>query len=352
VNRVASFIGEGLAAGEHVIVLATLAHSNAISARLEETGIDYGRAAAERRLVLLDADDVLDGITIDGRVSTDAFRESVGRVVQKESKQRIYGELVSLLTQAGNLEAALAIESLGHELAHTLDIPVLCGYHAGGYAPLSAAAIARIEAVHDRSVVEEPAGRYVRAAENQAAAAVDQFHAVQFYDSRASLAGIVGRFLGEGFVAGLPAIVIATAEHREAISQVLSAHYFDLERLTTVGDLIMGDADEALASFMLDGMPDPDRFSDAIIPLIEKASRGRRNCVIRAYGEMVDVLWRVGQTAAAIRLETLWNQLAQSHSFSLLCGYSMGNFYKDAGHSDVRRLHTHEMHNSGESLLH
>src|SRR5438128_5645193 len=31
--------------------------------------------------------------------------------------------------------------------------------------------------------------------------------------------------------------------------------------------------------------------------------------------------------AAAILLEELWNELARLHSFTLLCAYSMGNFY-------------------------
>jgi hypothetical protein len=65
---------------------------------------------------------------------------------------------------------------------------------------------------------------------------------------------------------------------------------------------------------------------------------------------MVDVLWKGGQTAAAIRLEMLWNQLAQTHAFSLLCGYSMGHFYKDASRSDIRRQHTHVISDSGEHI--
>jgi hypothetical protein len=35
-----------------------------------------------------------------------------------------------------------------------------------------------------------------------------------------------------------------------------------------------------------------------------------------AYGEMVDVLWKAGQDAAAIRVELLWNTLATTHDFS------------------------------------
>jgi hypothetical protein len=56
---------------------------------------------------------------------------------------------------------------------------------------------------------------------------------------------------------------------------------------------------------------------------------------------MVDVLWQDGLTAAAIRLEMLWNQLAMTHDFSLLCGYSMGSFYKDAGMRDICAQHSH-----------
>jgi len=57
---------------------------------------------------------------------------------------------------------------------------------------------------------------------------------------------------------------------------------------------------------------------------------------------MVDVLWKQGRTEAAIRLELLWNGLAARFRFALLCGYSMGNFYKQAAlFQEVCRHHTH-----------
>ena len=111
----------------------------------------------------------------------------------------------------------------------------------------------------------------------------------------------------------------------------------------------MVDAEATLAQFMVDGMPNPARFRDAVTPLIERACRGRKDCVIRAYGGMVDVLWKAGHTVAAVRLETLWNQLAQSHAFALLCGYSMGHFYKDAAHQEICGLHTHVSSDAADS---
>ena len=42
------------------------------------------------------------------------------------------------------------------------------------------------------------------------------------------------------------------------------------------------------------------------------------------------MLWKEGRTEGAIKLEMLWNKLATRYGFALLCGYSMGNFYKEA----------------------
>jgi hypothetical protein len=347
-ERVASFITEGLTAGEQVIVLATAAHWAAISARLNDSGLQFQRAVTEGRLLLLDATEVLDGLTIDGRVSVEGFRAALARFIAPGVRQRIYGELVSLLAERGDVDTALAIESVGHELAHTLRMPVLCGYHAVGDHRLTPEAIGRIAAIHDRSWSEDTLQIASDARDHEAVAAAARVHAVRFYESRESLARIVGKFLGEGFIAGLPAVVIATPHHREAITTVLAGHYFDLSRLEAANDLIMVDAVEMLSRFMHHGMPDATRFSDAMIPVIEQACRGRKDCVIRAYGEMVDVLWQAGQTAAAIRLEMLWNQLAQTHSFALLCGYSMGHFYKDVGQHEILHQHTHLVSDSGE----
>jgi hypothetical protein len=92
---------------------------------------------------------------------------------------------------------------------------------------------------------------------------------------------------------------------------------------------------------MVEGWPDDELFAKAVNPVLKKATGGRPNRIVRAYGEMVDVLWQAGQMDAAIRLEILWNELARNHSFSLLCGYSMGNFYKDAAVEEICRHHTH-----------
>src|SRR6185295_10973406 len=89
------------------------------------------------------------------------------------------------------------------------------------------------------------------------------------------------------------------------------------------------DARKMLSSFMAGGMPDTLLFRSNVGDLIERMCFGRLPCPIRAYGEMVDLLWQEGNPDGAIRLEILWNQLASTYDFSLLCGYAVGHFYKE-----------------------
>jgi hypothetical protein len=186
---------------------------------------------------------------------------------------------------------------------------------------------------------------------NRTAVEFGHFHAVRFYRDAESLARLVGDFLGEGFRQDQPAIVIATPAHRDGIVQHLTAQMFEIRRLERRGDLILLDAEETLSKFMVDGMPNGYRFTAAMTPVLQRAARRRHDTVIRAYGEMVDVLWKAGQTVAATRLEILWNELARTHAFSLLCGYSMGNFYKDAAVEDICSHHTHVLSSDGEAAL-
>jgi hypothetical protein len=176
------------------------------------------------------------------------------------------------------------------------------------------------------------------------------FHAVRFYEDTNSLCRIVSGFVAEGFALGHPALIIATPPHLQCIIDNLKAATIDVEALKAKGDLLLLDARETLATFMVNGQPDPDFFKASAGSALEKIAAGR-NRTIRAYGEMVDVLWKDGMSAAAIKLEMLWNRLANTHDFSLLCGYAMGNFYKNATIDDVCRHHTHTVSETGEASL-
>ena len=167
-------------------------------------------------------------------------------------------------------------------------------------------------------------------------------HAVQFYGNEESLFTTVATFLSEGLVTRQPAIVIATPAHRAAIEEHLCGRLIDCEQARRNGDLVMLDAEEMLGQFMIGDEPDPDLFEQNVGSVVKQVLDGRGPTIVRAYGEMVDVLWKQGRAEAAIKLEILWNKLALKYSFALLCGYAMGNFYKQARQlEDIRRQHTH-----------
>lgn len=171
----------------------------------------------------------------------------------------------------------------------------------------------------------------------------DHHHAVQFYGDEDGLCTTVAGFLSQGFVDGHPAIVIATPEHRAAILAHLKSRLIDVERAQQTGSLILLDAQKTLDLFMDADEPDAARFETSVGKLISQMFEGRENRVlVRAYGEMVDLLWKQGRLSAAIQLERLWNALAQRYGFALLCGYSMSNFDKTTtGFEEICGEHTH-----------
>lgn len=171
-------------------------------------------------------------------------------------------------------------------------------------------------------------------------------HAVQFYEHPDYLYEVVADFLATGLGLGEPAVVIATEEHRTGFRARLGSRGLDLERLVATGQLTLLDARETLDAFMVGSMPDWERFAACIGSVIEKITSGffRAKHGLRAYGEMVDLLWKDGNPQAALRLEEYWNDLARLHSFSLLCAYTMGNFHRETHSADFEKIcgaHTH-----------
>ena len=155
-------------------------------------------------------------------------------------------------------------------------------------------------------------------------------HAAKFYETELSLYATVAGFLSQALLARHPALLFATPTHTEAIEQRLTELLIDVPRARRAGDLVVLDAEDTLGTFMIGGHPDAELFEAHVGSILEQLLRGRKQAKARAYGEMVDVLWKQGLAEAAIELEILWNKLALKHSFSLLCGYSMGNFFKQA----------------------
>jgi hypothetical protein len=157
-------------------------------------------------------------------------------------------------------------------------------------------------------------------------------HAVQFHHDDPSSHEIAAQFLADGLRSGQPVVAIVTPERRRVFDEYLRAGGFDVDALTLAGELALHDAEEVMSRFIIAGMPNPASFREVIGGLLNRL--GARHRVIRIYGEMVDVLWKVGDREAALRVEELWNSLAADYHFALLCGYAIDNF-ADAEHGAV-----------------
>src|SRR6185503_5037963 len=128
----------------------------------------------------------------------------------------------------------------------------------------------------------------------------------------------------------------------EALIASLTARGIDSTLAREQGRLIVRDARETLSTFMVDGMPDAARFHDVVGTVMARAVDEHRS--VRAFGEMVALLWAEGRRDAALRLEELWNDLARTQPFSLLCAYPVNAFRDDPDETPllgVFKVHSH-----------
>lgn len=144
-------------------------------------------------------------------------------------------------------------------------------------------------------------------------------HVVQFYRRREELAERAGGYLASAVRDGAVAVAIATPEHRLAIEQRMAAAGIDVPAAAARGGYLTLDAAETLSRVAPGRKPDRARFELVMGGLVYRAvSAGRP---VRAYGELVALLWGAGLVTGAIELEELWHGLGRRYPFGLWCGY-------------------------------
>jgi hypothetical protein len=165
-------------------------------------------------------------------------------------------------------------------------------------------------------------------------------HVVHFYHSKEELATQAGGYLAEAIQSGGVAIVIASEKHHLAFERRLAEAGIDVSAARASGAWLVVDAEEALSQFTVNDKPEVGRFDAVIGKLIRQAVGSGRP--VRAYGEMVAMLWEAGLLTAAIELEELWNELIRKEKFALLCAHPAGSVAGEphsAAFTEVCRLH-------------
>lgn len=156
-------------------------------------------------------------------------------------------------------------------------------------------------------------------------------HAVQFYSDDASFVDGFTPFISAALNAGNAAIVVSTKPHRDKLLGRLQAHGLDIPSAINQGRCIALDAAETLSTFMVNDMPDPLRFLKIVSDLIVIASRAAKgeHPRVAACGECAPLLWAEGRTEAAVQLEHLWGEIANTYDVDILCGYVMESFQRE-----------------------
>ncbi len=170
-------------------------------------------------------------------------------------------------------------------------------------------------------------------------------HTVQFYADDDFLVEQIGNFVYEGLTDGEACVVIATETHRERLEQRLAFEGLDMIAACEQGMYTSFDAAVTLAQFITEGSLDQEAFNLVVGGIIAQAAYGHGKDSqprhVRAFGEMVALLWAGGDHAAAIRLEEMWNELRESDAsppFSLCCAYPMSDFASETHEQAFREI--------------
>lgn len=145
-------------------------------------------------------------------------------------------------------------------------------------------------------------------------------HFAQLHKDPQVLAEAVGIFVETGLLRDEAVLVVAPLARIPSYLQRLERSDKSLQTWQKSGQLTVLDGPTLLSRFMKNDMPVWEDFREIVGQILEDSAamqwKGRR-----VYGEMVNDLWRAGHTAAAIRLEEYWNELARVYRFCLFCGY-------------------------------
>jgi hypothetical protein len=161
-------------------------------------------------------------------------------------------------------------------------------------------------------------------------------HLVEFYETDATLARSVARFLAPSTTGSGAAVVVATPAHRAAFEEALTELGVDVAAALAAGRYVSFDAAVLLSTFLVDGVPDQAGFRREVGAVLERMTSAGQT--LRIYGEMVALLWEGGDSASAVALEDFWNDISSTYDFELLCAYRVSGFDNEEDALAFRRV--------------
>ncbi len=169
-------------------------------------------------------------------------------------------------------------------------------------------------------------------------------HIVEFYQEESQLAVNVAKFAEPGLLGNEAVVIIATPAHLQLFREKLSKRGLSVVALEQSGRLICLDAQEMLLRFTQNGQVFWTHFEATVGALVGELSK--KYGKVRAYGEMVNLLWHRGSNCAALELEGFWNRLSFMYPFCLFCAYSYdphGSAFNAQTIASICHTHSHAL---------
>jgi hypothetical protein len=116
------------------LVIATPDHRRSFEERLVSAGVDVAAARTRGSYLELDANETIRGFMVGDRPDPAGFWQLVGPLLRQAAlvgqPVLVFGEMVSLLWDAGLVHAAIEVEEMWNELGGQYPFSLLCAYPA------------------------------------------------------------------------------------------------------------------------------------------------------------------------------------------------------------------------------
>lgn len=166
-------------------------------------------------------------------------------------------------------------------------------------------------------------------------------HCVQIYEDERALLDALEGFAAGAIRQGDAIVLIATPPHLQALRMRLERNGFDTAAAAARGQYLVADARATLQQFMVNEWPDETLFNGVVAGLLQRARASHRR--VRAFGEMVALMWADGQCGAAVQLERLWTRLCNQEAFAVFCAYPKAGFARDSRESIAQVCAAHTL---------
>lgn len=169
-QAVCCFTGAGLANGDSVILAPTGDHWKPMRAQLEAKGVDVQLAQERGQLMVVDAQEFLPRIMRNAMPDTAVFNDVVGDVIDdaraggRYERVRIWGELVDVLWERGDVAASMSLEDLFDQVGKKRELSTFCSFRMDNFNnDVHARMLPRLGTNHSHLIPVDDYGRLERA---------------------------------------------------------------------------------------------------------------------------------------------------------------------------------------------